>query len=76
MNDGERSFSERLDLLIALRRFDRAFEACANLSEVDKNILYQAIARRVLPYIPRASAEAETPAEEPRTVKIVGVQIK
>ena len=43
MTDGEKSFKDKLEFQIALRKIDSAFEACSRFEGADKKTLFEAI---------------------------------
>ena len=57
MNEDTPSFKERLELRVTLSRLDAVFEACNRLPEVDKELLYEEIRKRVPVYAPQAIPE-------------------
>jgi hypothetical protein len=65
MTDDERSFKERLEVRIALRKIDSAFDACNKLAEVDKQSLYGEIGNRLLQHIARGPTATHDPTEIP-----------
>jgi hypothetical protein len=62
MNEGTTSVKERLELRIALSRLDAVFEACNKLPEVEKELIYREIRKRVLRDAPREIPEANAAA--------------
>ena len=50
-----RPFKERLGLRIALRRLDSVFEICNELSELDRQTLYETMNERALQHLPLPS---------------------
>jgi hypothetical protein len=49
--NGRRPFGERLGLRIALRRLDGVFEICNELSELDRQTLYETMQERALQHL-------------------------
>jgi hypothetical protein len=67
----DRSFKDTLDERIARRLFESALEACEQLPDAIRKRLLKDIAERILDRIERTR-----PLEEPRTVSIIGIEIK
>jgi len=57
MDEGTPSFKERLNLRITLSRLDAVFEACNKLPEVDRELIYEEIRKRVLQHAPQVTPE-------------------
>ena len=67
----DRCFKDKLDERIARRLFESALDACEQLPDAIRKHLLKDIAERILDRIERTR-----PPEEPRTVRIVGIEVK
>lgn len=76
MTDDERSFKERLEVQIALRKIDSAFEACNKLAEVDKQSLYEEIGNRLLQHIAHRPTAIDDPIEIPAPAAVTPPRFK
>lgn len=70
MDDRKQSFEERVQYRVAVRRFDSAFEACAQLPHEDRRLLLEEIAKRLLQQLPPASPKDQ------KVAKVIGIDIK
>jgi hypothetical protein len=67
----DRRFKDTLDERIARRLFESALDACERLPDAIGKHLLKDIAERILDRIERTR-----PPEEPRTVRIIGIEVK
>jgi hypothetical protein len=70
MDDRKRSFAEQLDLRIARRRFESAFEACEKLADLDRQLLLREIVERASKHL------RQTQHDEQKAVKVIGIKIE
>ena len=64
MTEGEKSFKDKLEFQIALRKIDSAFEACSKFEGVDQKTLFEAIGNLLFQHAPPVLVEAPTSSEE------------
>jgi hypothetical protein len=64
MADGGRSFKEKLEYQIALRKIESAFEACSKFGEADKQSLYEEIGNQLFQHVPRGPSEVPASVDE------------
>ena len=57
MADGEKSFKDKLEFKIALRKIDSAFEACSRFEGTDKKTLFEAIGNLLFQHAPPVPVE-------------------
>lgn len=64
MTDGEKSFKDKLEFQIALRKIDSAFEACSRFEGADKKTLFEAIGNLLFQHAPPVPVETPTTSDE------------
>jgi hypothetical protein len=64
MTEGEKSFKDKLEFQIALRKIDSAFEACGRFEGEDKKTLFEAIGNLLFQHAPPDPVEAPTSSDE------------
>jgi hypothetical protein len=65
MDEGTPSLREKLNLRITLSRLDAVFEACNKLPEIDKELIYGEIRKRVLQHAPQVTPESKPETAAP-----------
>jgi hypothetical protein len=64
MTDGEKSFKDKLEFQIALRKIDSAFEACSRFEGADKKTLFEAIGNLLFQHAPPVPVETPPSTDE------------
>jgi hypothetical protein len=64
MADGKKSFKDKLEFQIALRKIDSAFEACNRFEGADKKTLFEAIGNLLFQHARPDHVEAPTTSDE------------
>jgi hypothetical protein len=64
MADGEKSFKDKLEFQIALRKIESAFEACSRFEGADKKTLFDAIGNLLFQHAPPVLVEPPTSTDE------------
>ena len=64
MTEGEKSFKDKLEFQIALRKIDSAFEACSRFEGADKKTLFEAIGNLLFQHAPPVPVETPPSTDE------------
>jgi len=64
MTDREKSFKDKLEFQIALRKIDSAFEACSRFEGADRQTLFETIGNLLCQHAPPVPVETPLSADE------------